>query len=1056
MTRRKPVPNASDVAHHDQGYYEDPRNEQQHPLINEEPPRFHSSNDSISQNAHQLSNRYSTSSYDTAYGAPVSANSLHDEHSLSAESRPPPERYQPGQPLQTIVTGETLELEDATESSSGHHRDPFVDAFSSSHSLPYSHHSQHSSAHSITQPSSNTPHETLAGTFSPIQASYSQYTLPISYNRSVDHFEHDAEAYASGTTLRANYVPPRSRSPTPFGDDEDYQLDVNNVVHYTGYSRPNSHYYDSARVSAHDAFNEYDISQYADVPSEDAYEHNGEKTPPIADPETPIETRHFGPAPIGRVRRRLKKKRVQLTNGNLVVDLSVPPKLVLPYRGEPEMTNARYTAVTCDPDDFEKEKFFLRQNENGRTTELFIVITMYNEDEVLFCRTIYGVMRNIAHLCSRKHSQTWGPDAWKKVVVCIVADGRKKIHPRVLDCLTVLGVYQPGDHMKNRVNGKEVTAHLFEYTTSFALDPNIQFKYPDKGIVPTQIIFCMKEQNQKKINSHRWFFNAFAPMLQPNVCVLLDVGTRPGNNSIYKLWKTFDVNSNVGGACGEIAAYKGKNWKNLLNPLVAAQNFEYKISNILDKPTESMFGYISVLPGAFSAYRWIALQNDKNGQGPLASYFKGEILHGRDTDIFTSNMLLKIGHKRILCFELIAKANSNWVLRYVKGAIGETDVPESLPEFISQRRRWLNGSFFAAVYAIAHVGQILRSGHSTSRKATLMVETVYNLINLVFSWFGIGNFYLFSVILSSSLENKAFGVPSIRYFNALVQYFLASIIIACFLMSMGNKPKAAHRKYKLASIFLGALMIYIIIASILCGIAAASQEGGSLVLFSVAITYGVYITSSLLAFDPWHLLTSFVPYMLLMPTYLCILSIYAFSNLHDISWGTKQDAVPDTDLGTAVQDSHSQVDIQMVAEAADANGIYEDALEGLRASKFADERAVKGPSKGTATRKGKKAGEKSVKGDSKNKVMSEREREMATMDYYANVRTNVLLAWVLSNGVLLLLILSGASPSSTFDSDTSISRTKGYLMFILAFAAITNCVRFAGSTLYLLMRVFTA
>jgi chitin synthase len=69
----------------------------------------------------------------------------------------------------------------------------------------------------------------------------------------------------------------------------------------------------------------------------------------------------------------------------------------------------------------------------------------------------------------------------------------------------------------------------------------------------------------------------------------------------------------VGGACGEIAAYKGKRWSGLFNPLgksvsrhesrlpndfffaVAAQNFEYKISNILDKPTESLFGYISVL-----------------------------------------------------------------------------------------------------------------------------------------------------------------------------------------------------------------------------------------------------------------------------------------------------------------------------------------------------------------------------------------------------------------------------------------------------------------------------
>lgn len=73
--------------------------------------------------------------------------------------------------------------------------------------------------------------------------------------------------------------------------------------------------------------------------------------------------------------------------------------------------------------------------------------------------------------------------------------------------------------MKNMVNNKAVTAHLFEYTTSFALDPNLHFKYPDKGIVPTQIILCIKEKNQKKINSHRWFFNAFAPMLQARVII---------------------------------------------------------------------------------------------------------------------------------------------------------------------------------------------------------------------------------------------------------------------------------------------------------------------------------------------------------------------------------------------------------------------------------------------------------------------------------------------------------------------------------------------------------
>ena len=80
----------------------------------------------------------------------------------------------------------------------------------------------------------------------------------------------------------------------------------------------------------------------------------------------------------------------------------------------------------------------------------------------------------------------------------------------------------------------------------------MRIKGAEKGIVPAQILFCLKEQNAKKINSHRWFFNAFGRALQPNVCVLLDVGTRPGNTSIYHIWKTFDVNANIAGACGEI------------------------------------------------------------------------------------------------------------------------------------------------------------------------------------------------------------------------------------------------------------------------------------------------------------------------------------------------------------------------------------------------------------------------------------------------------------------------------------------------------------------------
>lgn len=65
------------------------------------------------------------------------------------------------------------------------------------------------------------------------------------------------------------------------------------------------------------------------------------------------------------------------------------------------------------PEEFQDEQYELRPKMFNRQTELLIVVTLYNENEVLFCRTMHGVMKNIAHLCRRKNSSTWGPDGWK-------------------------------------------------------------------------------------------------------------------------------------------------------------------------------------------------------------------------------------------------------------------------------------------------------------------------------------------------------------------------------------------------------------------------------------------------------------------------------------------------------------------------------------------------------------------------------------------------------------------------------------------------------------------
>lgn len=487
--------------------------------------------------------------------------------------------------------------------------------------------------------------------------------------------------------------------------------------------------------------------------------------------------------------------------GHLVYDCPIPPKLLnkidhTPPPGRDEFTHMRYTAATCDPADFAAERFTLRPQlfAEVRRTELFIVVTMYNEEDVLFARTMIGVFKNIEYMCSMKgkHGGLCDTDGWKKIVVCVVVDGRAKLNARTRAVITALGLYQHGVAVQE-VNEKPVTAHIYEYTTRVGIDLRKDVVETKPGAqCPVQMIFCLKEKNQKKINSHRWALQAFGEALQPNVVVLLDAGTRPGNKSIYQLWLAFELDKNCGGACGEIKAMLGRGGRKLLNPVVAAQNFEYKMSNILDKPMESAFGFISVLPGAFSAYRFIALQNNAKGEGPLEKYFDGE-KHHLDADIFTKNMYL--AEDRILCFELVAKRKSHWVLTYVCTATGETDVPEQMPELIKQRRRWLNGSFFAAVYALVHFYQIFRSSHSMLRKIMFLVEFFYQLVSMIFAWFAVGNFFLVFQILTSALGGKGLLGHTGEIISVIIEWVYLASLVSCFVLSLGNTPDGSRRFY---------------------------------------------------------------------------------------------------------------------------------------------------------------------------------------------------------------------------------------------------------------------
>ncbi|KAI5480140.1 hypothetical protein MNV49_001800, partial [Pseudohyphozyma bogoriensis] len=184
-----------------------------------------------------------------------------------------------------------------------------------------------------------------------------------------------------------------------------------------------------------------------------------------------------------------------------------PAHFAHPAHGRPpkEFTHMRYTAATVDADDFTPENgWALRQVLEKRSTELLIAVTSYNEDKVLYSRTLHSVMQNIRDLSNRR-SKFWGGGKnaheqgtrppWQRIVVALIADGVEKADQLTRHQLT-----------GGLRTSPSTVAHIFEYTTQISVDTSRAHlssvrKHTthrnkrdgpivwDNGGVPVQIIF---------------------------------------------------------------------------------------------------------------------------------------------------------------------------------------------------------------------------------------------------------------------------------------------------------------------------------------------------------------------------------------------------------------------------------------------------------------------------------------------------------------------------------------------------------------------------------------
>ena len=269
---------------------------------------------------------------------------------------------------------------------------------------------------------------------------------------------------------------------------------------------------------------------------------------------------------------------------------------------------------------------------------------------------------------------------------------------------------------------------------------------------PIHLVLERKENNAWKLDSHAWFFRTFAEHLKPKHSILIDVETVPTETSIFRL---MGRDTKIAGVCGELTTYR----PNFCQVTVAVQHFEDKISNILYRSTGFAFGFINVLPGEFS-YRHEAVKTKEHPltgepEGPLVRYFQTLTTPMDQLGAFLGNMHLL--EDRILCPEIVARLNEWRTMHYCKGAVAKTDVPKTIEGLIRQRRRWLNGTFFAAVYDVMHFPRVVNGTvHSTVRKF-FSWEFVFFATVLMVTWMFLSNLYLTFCFIWKGWFRNTFG-----------------------------------------------------------------------------------------------------------------------------------------------------------------------------------------------------------------------------------------------------------------------------------------------------------
>lgn len=310
----------------------------------------------------------------------------------------------------------------------------------------------------------------------------------------------------------------------------------------------------------------------------------------------------------------------------------------------------------------------------------------------------------------------------------------------------------------------------------------------------------------------------------------------------------------------------------------------------------------------------------------------------------------------------------------------------------------------------------------------------------------IASYYLTTTVIidlvgtpGSSNDQRAFpfGNTVTPIFNTCVKYIYLAFLLLQFILALGNRPKGSRWTYIISFAVYALIQLYIIVDSFYLVIHAfgsgtgfvvnegadefiksfVSSTGAGIIIIALAATFGLYFVASFLYLDPWHMFTSFGQYLLMMTSYINILMVYAFSNWHDVSWGTKG-----SDKADALPSATTQ-------KGADGKATVIEEVDLAQAdidSQF----------------------EQTVKRALTPYIAPKEDNKKTLEDSYKSFRTRLVTFWIFTNALLAVAITSDNFDKFGFSTGAT-TRTANFFRALLWATAALSFIRFLGCVYFL-------